>query len=167
MAGQTPINRMNGYGDQVTNGSAASAVHTMHGVTDVRRLLADLTELGELQIRLFSADVRATRQRATGPVVLVAIGAAIVLGSVPVLLLSAADALQSHLGWQAWLAHLIAGGAGVLCGLLALAVAYRKFAAVTGPIERSTTELAKSLTAIRQMLAASNSRTTSEGKTSR
>ena len=161
MAGQAPINRMNGYGDRYSKRSATSEAPPREDMWGGRRLLADLTELGELQVRLFSADLRATRQRATGPILYTAIGMAIVLGSMPVLLLSAAEALVGKFGWQSWAAHLVSGGVAVLCGLLALAIAYRKFTTVTEPIERSTSELAKTFAALKQMLGHSDSNTQS------
>lgn len=148
MADQTPVNRINGrYRSSPSSPPRSSEQHS-HGV---RQLLADITELVELQFRLLTADVSELRQRISPPIIATAIGLAIVLGAMPVLLLAAAAALYSQAGWELWLACLTAGGAGAVVGVATLAIGYNGFKRIAVPLERSSNELAKSIASLREM----------------
>ena len=65
----------------------------------VRRLLSDVTELAELQVRLVAGDAKCLAESTVRPIFLGAFGLAIVLGSIPVFLISAANYLVDQYAW--------------------------------------------------------------------
>lgn len=80
-----------------------------------RRLLADLLALIEVQLALFSAELRGNAARVRGALLLVALAGALVLTGLTLLLVAAVLALAAHIG--APLATLVVGAVSALAGL--------------------------------------------------
>ena len=107
MFDQTPVNRLNG----IKWGRAANHHSGETDTGGVRHLLADITELAELQVRLVAGDAKGLADSMVKPAILGVIGLVIMLGAVPVLLLAVANALVEQFAWSLVMAQLTAAGA--------------------------------------------------------
>jgi hypothetical protein len=123
----------------------------------VRRLLADITELAELQTRLVATDAKCLAASSILPVVLVFTGLVIVLGALPVLLLSVANFLVQRFGWTPAVAQLAAAGSAILIAILLCAIAVRKVKTWGSPLSRSLAELEKNMETLREILSGKSS----------
>jgi hypothetical protein len=116
------------------------------GVRDgVGELLHDVVSLGELQAQLLAVDARESVQHAKLPIALVAIGAVLGLGCVPVLLLAMGEAFYELLDWPRSLSYLASGVIAALAGGLLLWLGIGKFNAVIGVFKRSSEELSENV----------------------
>lgn len=118
----------------------------------VASLLSDVSELVELQAKLLAADMRATVRRTVPSILGVVVGAVAVLGSMPVVLMSLADALERQFDWPRWGALLTSGGIGLAVGVALLLAAYCGLRKLTTPLERSANELGKNLASLREIV---------------
>lgn len=80
-----------------------------------RRVLADLLALVEVQLSLFTTELRGNAARVRGALVLATLAAALLLTGLTLLLVAGVLALAAHIG--APLATLVVGGGTVLAGL--------------------------------------------------
>lgn len=150
MFDQTPINRLNGkrWGPHLgINGDQSQ--HEMGGI---KQLLADVTELVELQARLTADDVRSTLAATVKPTLFVAIGIALLLGTVPVLLLALANVLVAQLQWSPAMAQFTCAGVALLLAISLGALAWQQFKRCASPLQRSLHEMEKNLETLREML---------------
>ena len=92
------------------NGAASPTKTVARGMAE---LAHDVVTLGELQAQLAKAELDAWARSFILPVVLLASGLFITLGSVPVLLLSLAYVLVEQAGWPLSLSLLVAGVVGL------------------------------------------------------
>ena len=148
MFDQTPVNRLNNM-----NWSRAANHHS--GETDiggVRHLLADITELAELQVRLVAGDTKCLADSMVKPAILGVIGLVVTLGAIPVLLLAVANALVEQFAWSPVMAQLTAAGAALLIAAGVSALAISKLKACGLPLRRSFSELEKNMHTLREML---------------
>lgn len=112
----------------------------------------DIATLAELQLRLFSVDIRdATRAAAPGAAI---IGAAMVvgLGAAPIVLAACSLALVEFAGWSYAAAFSLMA---VLSVVVAAALGYagwRKFATAIGTLQRSRDELVETVRWIKESL---------------
>jgi hypothetical protein len=151
MFDQTPINRLNGVNWNRTM-AAKDGRTDDDDLAGVRRLLADITELAELQMRLIADDARCLIASLVKPAMLGVIGLVIILGTMPVLLLAAASMMVEHLAWSPAVAQLTSGGAGLLVAAVLGLVAVKKLKACGSPLRQSLTEMEKNLATLREML---------------
>lgn len=115
----------------------------------VRQQLGDLVHdaltLAELQVELLKVDVRDARRGAALALALIGIGSALALGSIPLLLFAAAQALVEGLAWPAPWAYLAVGGAAVLGATCLVWMGARRASGAMGTIHRSKAEFAETL----------------------
>lgn len=153
MFDQTPINRLNGIPWSPSNHPANRQPSEISGI---KQLLADITELAELQIRLMAGDARATVKGTIAPVVFTLIGGSLLLAALPVLILSIASFLAARLAWPLEVAQLVSAGGAIFLGIVFGLVAINKLKHCVDPLARSLTELEKNMVTLRHMLAEKN-----------
>jgi uncharacterized membrane protein YqjE len=148
MFDQTPVNRLNGLSEHQRADSPDSEGDT----GGVRRLLADITELVELQGRLVASDVKCLAEATIRPLILCAVSMLLMLGALPVLLLALANYFVVEFDWSLSLAQLFAASVAILLGSALSAVAVKKLMACGSPLSSSKAELEKNLDTVREML---------------
>lgn len=153
MFDQTPLNRLNGlnWGHNEPDREYDQDKSEMGGV---RKLLADITELVELQGRLMVDDVRSSLTAVVKPSLLALCSAVILLGTIPVVLLASANVLVSELQWTQHAAQFACGGIALLLVVVLIAWASRLFKKCAMPLQQSMSELEKNLATLREMLVA-------------
>jgi len=114
-------------------------------------LAGDIAALAELQARLFALDAKETMRRILVPIALGAIGTALILGSIPVLLLTVA-ALLNYAGLGTTLSLFLAFIVGAAFGGIALLVAWYAIRRGLVTFHRSLEELARNLRWIKAAL---------------
>lgn len=117
-----------------------------HGVRkNLGDLVHDAVTLAELQVELLKVDMRDARRGVVLALGLIGTGAVLALGTIPILLSSAAHALILHANWSAPLAYLVVGGvaAFVAGGLVWIGVS--RAAGAVGTVQRSKAEFAETL----------------------
>lgn len=150
MFDQTPINRLNGtsWGPHSEN----KRDHAQHETGRVKQLLADVAELVELQTRLMADDVRTSLAATIKPTMLVVIGIALLIGTVPVLLLALANLLVDQQQWSLPLAQFTCAGVTLLLAVSLGRLALQQVKRCASPLQRSLNELEKNLETLREML---------------
>lgn len=113
---------------------------------------ADLTELTELQMRLYLADVRAIQSRITISAVALIIGVVMALGCVPVALATVALFLMSTGELSAVTASLIALTIGITIAVSLLLVALVKLKKSVGQFKRSNAEFKRNFKWLKRTL---------------
>ncbi len=115
-------------------------------------VVGDLLELTELQARLAKADARLVISRCVRPLVILLIGLAAALASLPVLTLAGAGALQQWAQWPAWQAQLLIGGIVSSVAVAAIGLSLSAIRRATLQFERSATELANNIAWLKSVL---------------
>lgn len=151
MFDQTPINRLENFNwsARIEGDREFKKTDSHHGV---RHLLADISELVELQTRLTANDLKSSLVRVIAPVSLLAIAAIVLLGLIPVILLAIANALVVELQWPSYAAQFASGGLALVTTIVLVSVAIVKLKKVAAPMERSVRELGKNFETIRDLL---------------
>ena len=150
MAGQTPVNRMATYMGQSTESFPSKAPFK-----GARRLGAHAIELGELQMRLFVADVKAASRRLIAFAVLAIIGGVVLLGAMPVVLHALGLYLAEEFGWSPMEGLALAAGLGALTGIVLLIVAVIVVRAGIAKFNRSASEFRQNLTMLKEVVSRS------------
>lgn len=147
---QTPINRLNGKSWELQSDiNRDQAEHEMGGV---KQLLADVSELAELQTRLMADDMRSAVAGTVKPTVFVVLSIALLIGTMPVLLLAAANLLVDQQQWSPHMAQFVSAGVALALAAILGSLALRKFKRCASPLQRSFNELEKNLDTLREML---------------
>lgn len=133
----------------VTNGRNAAPAEAM--TRSMSDLVGDIASLAELQARLFAIDAKETMRRIVLPIVFAAAGMVLVLGSIPVLLLTLA-ALFTYAGMGAAMSLFLAFVVGMILGAIALGVAWYAIRRSLVSFQRSREELARNLHWIKEAL---------------
>ena len=120
-------------------GSLASVVH-------------DITELLELQTRLFAADAKAAVRESIVPLILLVVSVCMLLGAMPVMLMGVAGALVEQTELTHTTSLFVASGAGVGVALAVLAVAGWRLRKGVQHLEGSLEELKQNVNWIKQVL---------------
>ncbi len=115
-------------------------------------VMGDLLELSELQARLAQADARLVVSRCVRPAVVLLLGLAAALASLPVLTLAVSGALQQWSQWPAWQAQLLVGGLASLLAVVAIVLSLSAIRRATLQFERSATELANNIAWLKSVL---------------
>lgn len=152
MFDQTSINRVS----SIDWNSDADQTLRDHDLGRVRRLLADISELAELQVRLLSSDAKYLAESAIRPLQFYGVALVILAGATPVFLLSAANFLVDQFGWSVASAQLIAAGVALLVAGGFVAVANHGLKACGSPLRSSLAELDKNMGTLRQLLTGSD-----------
>jgi hypothetical protein len=150
MFNQAPINRIK---DINWNYSANAGIEPVKPESHaVRQLLADVSELVELQARLTANDIRASITGMIAPMMLLAIAAIVLLGMIPVIFLAIANVLVILLDWPSYAAQFASGGLAFLAAFIMSLVAITKLKQVASPMQQSVNELSKNLETMRELL---------------
>lgn len=133
----------------MTNGRSADPATAM--TRSVSDLAADIATLGELQVRLFLLDAKESAKRLVVPVAMVLAGGALLLGTVPVLLL-AITALLVLTGLGVTASLFISFLLGAVLGTIPLAIAWSFLRSSLISFQRSREELAQNVRWIKDAL---------------
>ena len=121
----------------------------------VAEFIDDLASLAELQAELAAADFRDATRKSAVPIVLTAVGLAMMVASFPVALLGTgwllASALKIHHGW----AMLLTAGAATAFGGVAAGLGGRRLSHSFDSFRRSRKQLMLNLSWVRTVLVSS------------
>jgi uncharacterized membrane protein YqjE len=128
-----------------------------HGKTpnvaaSVSDLTHDVIELSELQVKLASLDAKQSVANLKACVVMAVIGAAVLLGTIPVALLAVAAVFVERLEWPTDAAIGVAIGIGLLLAAIVLGVAYSYVKSGLVSFERSREELQRNVAWLKSTL---------------
>ncbi|QDT17080.1 phage holin family protein [Alienimonas californiensis] len=115
-------------------------------------LLADLTELGELQAKLLAADAKVAANRSAGSLALVAVGVLLAASAFPVTLVALGFGLAAA-GLPEWAAFLIAAAAGLLVGGLIAWSGWKGLSRAAGTFRRSSDAFSQNLAWVKASLS--------------
>jgi hypothetical protein len=152
MFDQTPINRLNDLNWNRREENEAQQPMKPDSHHGVRHLLADISELIELQARLTATGLRSSLAGLLTPAILLAAAAIILLGTVPVIVLAIANTLVVELDWPNYAAQFASGGAAMLTAFVMVSLAIVKIKKAGAPLEQSANELGKNFGTLRDLL---------------
>jgi len=153
MANQTTINdQLLESTPEEMNGSPPKRV-----AANFSELAGDVARLVELQAAMLKADVLASYRKLTRGLILIAAGAAVAIGSIPVLLVAVAAVLNAafDLGWAGSAA--IAGATGLLIATIAAYVGVSA-ARSSQPLTRSMREFKRNMVWLKDVLTRDQAR---------
>lgn len=118
----------------------------------VTGLTHDVIELAELQVQLLQLDMRQSFDKARTCVILAVVGACLLLGTIPVALLTLAAVLYEQAGWSIAASAGVAALVGLLvtAAILGVAWSYMNKGMVT--LERSRDELRRNVAWLKSTL---------------
>lgn len=114
-------------------------------------LAYDVITLGELQVRLLVHDVKETGRRATVGIVFLMAMTAILLGSVPVLLLGLGELLVQLAGWNRAGSYLLIAALAAIGAVVAGLYTVRKLKKAGASLNRSSSELQSNLAFVKSL----------------
>ena len=112
----------------------------------------DFATLMELQGKLALHDSKECLSRATWPVVILVVGAAVILSCLPILLLGAADLLSTYSTLPLWGSRLSVGGATLVITAIVAYIAYRLAMNSILSFRRTSEELTRNLSWLKTVL---------------
>ena len=131
------------------NGVAPTVSDVTHHATS---LAADLLTLAELQARLITFDLRDAGRRSAGSVVGLCGMIALILSSIPVVLLGGADLIAASSSISQGGSRLLVGGVAALLGSVAAWISFRKIRRVAIVFNRSQQEFKENLEFAKSLL---------------
>jgi hypothetical protein len=149
---------MDGQTEMSINGKAGAK--RVNVVADFSELAHDVIELSELQAKLLALDVKATTRRMRAAIAFAIVGACILLGSVPVVLMIAAEALVEFAAWSRTASTALAAAIGLLLSAIVLAIAWQRLKTMLTAFDRSREELSRNLLWLKTSLQRNSSATT-------
>lgn len=117
----------------------------------------DILALGELQLRLLAVDCRDAKATATKGLILLASGAVLAFGLVPILLATIGLAFVEFADWSYTAAFGAAAGISLLAAVGLAWAGWKALSQSGSPFQRSKTEMKESLHWIKESLRASPS----------
>ena len=145
MSSQTPVNGQVTSPQKVRDSKAAIT-------SSVADVLHDVTELAELQARLFASDLLKAKRRSILGVVCFAVGGCLLLGLIPVFLMGAAELLTQSTDIKSASALLMVAGCALLAAAATSAVGWIQFKGVLAELENSKIELKQNINWIKRTL---------------
>ncbi len=121
-------------------------------VENLGEFLHDVVTLGELQTKLFTADVRDFKSGALVPIALMGLAGVLALGCLPVLLTGLAWLLVDYDVLQRGWAFLVAAAGGLAVTAILGAVGWFWFRRQLAVLSRSQVELERNITWIKSVL---------------
>lgn len=142
------------------NGSTSRSDHVsprkvVGNATDVMR---DVTELIELQGKLFASDLKLTCRRAAVPTLLLTAGVCLLLGLVPVLLAGLADLFVERFDLTRSLALLASAGCGLVAAVALLLTGWLLLRNAMTQLRNSGDELQRNLRWLKHTLRSDSSK---------
>lgn len=125
--------------------------------TSFSGLAHDVIELSELQAQLLVHDVKSTTRKTRTSLILGVVGACVLLGSVPVLLIALGELIAEQTGWprSGGLAIAAVVGIGISAGILA--AARNRLNVGLSSLQRSREELNRNIAWIKSSLRSQSS----------
>jgi hypothetical protein len=115
-------------------------------------LTHDIIELGELQAQLLVCDVKKTSQNVRTSLVLFIIGIGLLLGCVPIILMTLAELLRWQWDWSPPAAYAVAAFVGLVCCAILLGLGYMKIKTGFEALNRSREELNRNIAWLKSTL---------------
>ena len=143
MADQASVSRING------SSSMASPLTVVGNIADFGN---DIATLAELQAKLTLLDARAAASKATTPVAMLVVGAAVALASLPVILIGVAEVIASAFKISGGVASLIVGISALALAGLAVLIGFKGTTASLTTFRRSSEELTRNVSWVRTVL---------------
>jgi hypothetical protein len=116
------------------------------------RFLRDLLKMGDLQLQLLSLDIKAVGNSARFGIILAVIAAAMLLGSIPVVMFGVAGVVHLAMHLPLEYAWLVVGGMAMLVGVILLIISVACLARATHSMRRSHEEFRRNLEWMRSVL---------------
>jgi hypothetical protein len=130
---------MTGNGRYTANGKLPNVAASVSDLTH------DVIELTELQTQLFALDAKYSMEKARSCLIMGVIGAAMLLGTIPVALLTVAALFVEQLEWSYAAGAGVATLIGVVITAVVLGIAYRYVKAGLVSFDRSRNELRRNI----------------------
>jgi putative superfamily III holin-X len=115
-------------------------------------LAHDVIELGELQAQLLATDIKCSSRKARTSMILAVIGICVLLGSVPVALVTVAAIFVEQLGWSQTAALGVATFLGIVLSAGFLAATWLRLRTGLSAMQRSREELSRNVAWIKASL---------------
>jgi len=133
-----------------TNGRRRDEVPNV--ATSFSGLAHDVIELSELQAQLFVHDVKSTTQKTRTSLLFSVVGACVLLGSVPVLLIAIGKFIAEQTGWPESGGLAIAAVIGIAASASLMAAAWNRLSAGLNSLQRSRDEFSRNIAWIKSNL---------------
>lgn len=150
MLHQTSIEQPQNGRERTHRPSDRNPVKSVFG--NASQVVHDITELAELQAKLFAADLHATKKRAILPIVILVISVCLLLGVVPVALLGVAELLVQYGELARSTAVLLAAAAGLIIAGVMAVIAGLRLKNGLSELSRSKRELSRNIEWIKTSL---------------
>jgi hypothetical protein len=141
---------LDGETQMSTNGQSRN--ESPNVATSFAGLTHDVIELAELQAQLLALDVKSTSQKARTSFILVAVGVCMLLGTVPIALVTVAELLVQQFGWSRAAGFATATLLGVLLAAGILGAAWSRFRAGVVTMQRSREEFNRNIAWVKSSL---------------
>ncbi|QDT01104.1 phage holin family protein [Adhaeretor mobilis] len=138
--------------NQNTQRASTSNGKPSHVRQSFASLAHDALELGELQLRLAKLDAKENAQKLRSTAILAGIGTLVLLSCLPVGLLSLGEWFSLEFSWTKASSLAAAAGCGLVAAALLLGMAYLKLRQGFATWERSSEELQRNVTWLKQTL---------------
>lgn len=115
-------------------------------------LTHDAIELAELQAKLFALDMKCTTQRTRTSLILLVNGVCLLLGTMPVALITVAQFCMQNLEWTPVGAYAMATLVGIVLSGSILGAAWMRFQSGMHVLERSREELGRNIAWVKASL---------------
>ena len=135
-------------------------------VQGVGAIVSDVTSLAELQFDLFKTDCKESKQKLILASAVLGVAALVVVGAVPVILLTIAAAFYEFTELNMTWSLLISIGIGLLFGALMALIGKMAITRAVGYFERTTTELKRNVDWLKTMKQRETSRNRGTGNVS-
>ncbi len=116
------------------------------------RFIRDLLKMGDLQLQLLSIDLKTVGQSARFGSILAVFSAALLMGSIPVLMFGIAGVLHLAARIPIEYAWLLVGGVVSVIGMILLSVAVTRITRATQAMKRSQEEFHRNVEWVRGVL---------------
>jgi hypothetical protein len=133
----------------ITNGKAKPEPNVVASFSD---LAHDVVELGELQAQLLKLDLAAAWQRTRNGVILLVIGGCLLLGCIPILWLTIAEALVEFAEWSRTASLAVAGLIGLAIAGAIAGAAWMKLKKMLEKFNRSRDDFVRNVAWVKSTL---------------
>lgn len=115
-------------------------------------LTHDAIELAELQAQLFALDIKSTTQKTRTSLILSVVGICMLLGSIPVALMTIGELFIQQFGWSPAAGYAAATFVGIALSAGFLAAGWFRFQSGLSAMQRSRDELRRNIAWIKSSL---------------
>lgn len=141
---------------------AKTTMNDRHGISFVAagasRIARELGELAQMEVRLLAADAREARRKVVPGAVLLAVGIAGGLATLPILLAAAALGLAAATAWPLATCLAVVGAIGLATAVGAARIGWRRVVDAAKSFQRSQDEWDATIQCLRQALSSTRGR---------